>query len=356
MVHELLFLSPTTFTGLDQRHQNLARLFSRNGFRVHFVEPLCFGLLQPLPSRITATLHVYRPCFWWRSSQWPGLHSVAVRLTGRRLLRQIGVQLGDTWLWVADPSWAVLSRAAWRGVAYDCCDRHGWFPGQRPAVWERYEALLLAHARLIVASHPRLRDSLLKRGAQQVRLVGNAARSNWLMPAGEQPSARVAGPPWRLISIGAHFEWLDHDWLNRWLHDRNDVELHLAGSGRGQAFLRLLDHPQVRWHGNLAADRLPALLDTAHVGLLPFVSSPLTRCVDPIKLYDYAARKLPVWTTSAFARDGWSAAPVALRAIAVEQIAGLPIAELLAADSRSAAKMRVETWENRFRAIIDGLQ
>lgn len=56
--------------------------------------------------------------------------------------------------------------------------------------------------------------------------------------------------------------------------------------------LRGLQNVEIR--EPLGRDAVAALIRTADVGLIPHVSSPLTRAMSPLKLYEYLAGGLPV--------------------------------------------------------------
>jgi glycosyltransferase involved in cell wall biosynthesis len=50
-------------------------------------------------------------------------------------------------------------------------------------------------------------------------------------------------------------------------------------------------------HPPVAREQIRALIGAADVGLIPHVSSPLTRAMSPLKLYEYLAGGLPVVAT-----------------------------------------------------------
>jgi hypothetical protein len=180
-----------------------------------------------------------------------------------------------------------------RLVVYDRCDRHGAFPGQRAIVWQRYERWWFERAHLVVATCPALLPTPADTSARCL-LLPNAARPRRNGRASGAP--RPAPPPWRLLSAGAHYEWTDLPWLER-LAGLPQVELHLAGPGRGPLFARLRRAPAVRDHGILPPAALDDLMATCHLGLISFLDLPLTRAVDPLKAYEYKMHDLYVWAT-----------------------------------------------------------
>jgi glycosyltransferase involved in cell wall biosynthesis len=59
----------------------------------------------------------------------------------------------------------------------------------------------------------------------------------------------------------------------------------------------LQDAANIRIHPPVAREQLTGLIRAADVGLVPHVSSPLTRAMSPLKLYEYLAGGLPVVAT-----------------------------------------------------------
>lgn len=286
----MLFAGAVPWSGLRQRHQALASGLADDGWDVTYLDPLQSGgwgaSRRDLGCRLR-TLSIRVP---FRAAGFPGLQAVAMKLAMVHLAAN-GIRPAETRLWVGDPALSPLSRLPWNSVVYDRCDRHGAFPGQRRHPWLVHERRLYRRADLVFASSPLLADEAVEAGAKSVHLVPNAVDAQWLFPP---PPKRPAGPPFRLVSAGAHYEWTDHAWLAA-LAGLPGIELHIAGPGRGDAWKDLLARPGITWHGVLDHAALRELLDQCHIGLIPFRDDPLTAGVDPVKAYEYAARGLAVW-------------------------------------------------------------
>ncbi|NLI77765.1 MAG: glycosyltransferase family 1 protein [Candidatus Riflebacteria bacterium] len=331
----VLFVAPVAWDGLRQRHQALAEELARAGYRVAYLNPLIgggfgltttFAILDESPGQGSQPLdhapgiRVLDLRVPFRAAAWPGLQRIAARLAAG-LLGRAGHLTPRHLVWIADPAMAGLVCRPHRGadrhvidrasplpprmaartagfapgtgaLVYDRCDRHGTFPGQRPGPWQAYERLLLARAGLVLATTEDLLPAAAATPARRL-LVPNAAAPDLLR---EPIPARPPPPPLRVVSAGAHYEWVDIGWLDR-LAGLPGIELHLAGPGRGEAFARLVRRPDVTGHGVLDRAGLRSLLDRCHVGVVPFRDLPLTRAVDPVKAYEYAARGLQVWGT-----------------------------------------------------------
>lgn len=73
--------------------------------------------------------------------------------------------------------------------------------------------------------------------------------------------------------------------------------MEIDGSASGPEIERLLDHPLVKYVGNLPLNELAILLGTSKVGLIPYQINDYTRGVFPMKVYEYLAAGLGVVST-----------------------------------------------------------
>ncbi|MFZ2955778.1 MAG: hypothetical protein WA705_02635 [Candidatus Ozemobacteraceae bacterium] len=292
---KMLFVSPVPFHGLRQRHQALAVGFVEAGQVVEFLDPPQSGGLSCRVVSHGEHLRIWQARLPFRAAEWPSLQKIASRILFG-LLRKAGLEAPSKILfWTGDPSFSALAAFPWRSRIYDRCDRHGAFPGQDVRAWTRQEKVLYEYCDVVFASTGALVEEALQEGARKAVLLPNAADISWIQ-APRHGVRRPPPPPVRVISAGAHFEWVDMEWLRLFAQDQR-CELHIAGPGRGSAFHALVNHSRVRWHGTLSHEDLRALCDECHVGLVPFHRTRLTEAVDPVKAYEYAARGLNVWVS-----------------------------------------------------------
>lgn len=295
-------MAPVIFSRLQQRHQAFARELESLGYQVLFVEPFSSPGWSAVPEKITDRLTVLKLRVPFKAASVPALQRIVCRLAAKLLKKQLDCRFSQVMLWLAEPSLAALTEFSWARILYDRCDLHGSFPGQKNSVWRRYEAEIEEKADLISVSHSFLAESII--GCRdKIVLAPNACSEDFLarrhaatenyrfLPEKNDDSGRL---PIRLVSSGAHYEWIDCDWL-RMLACLDGVELHIAGTGRGKAFSDLLQLPNVKNHGHLNHNGLMQLLVNCHIGLIPFLDLPLIKGVDPIKAYEYAACGLEVW-------------------------------------------------------------
>ncbi|HEV3005464.1 MAG TPA: glycosyltransferase, partial [Pirellulales bacterium] len=272
-------------------------------------------------------------------------------------------------VWLSTPSMlaeAMIERLAANGrrrslVVYDCMDRYAAFHhGRDRARIERIERTVVARADVVFASSRSLAE-LPGLGGREVLHVANGVEYEAFAP-----SRRPEPPAWRQRTsgpvIGYHGtlgDWLDFESLE-WLAKRRPgwtfVMIGPRATSRGGRFFSL---PNVLLPGPVTYAELPA--HTAHfdVGIVPFVSNELTRCVHPIKALEYLAAGLP--TVSRPLRDLADLSDVVRFAdsphqwlAALEQALG-PVArapERVAA-RRAAAKIR--SWDDAAQHIAEAL-
>jgi hypothetical protein len=95
--------------------------------------------------------------------------------------------------------------------------------------------------------------------------------------------------------VGSMGDWFDWAVVKRLAGEIGNNKVHLIGP--------LLKSPPQNLPANIeifpacSHDKLFEYLKTFNVGLIPFKKNSLTRCVDPIKFYEYYAIGLPVLTT-----------------------------------------------------------
>ena len=119
--------------------------------------------------------------------------------------------------------------------------------------------------------------------------------SEWEDPAGEPPAwAGEARRP-LLLYVGSLDSRLDIPALGALAAALPDAEIALVGPLLDAAHLApLAAHPNVSIHPPVGREEVTALVRSADVGLIPHVSSELTRAMSPLKLYEYLAGGLPV--------------------------------------------------------------
>lgn len=176
-------------------------------------------------------------------------------------------------------------------------------------------------------------------------------------PAPPPPEyARIPRP--RAIYVGSLREWFDYALLDQTARARPLVNFVVVGP-ENWARHRLPRLPNVHVLGERRHEAVPALMQHADVGLIPFdrdASPDLVDAINPLKLYEYAAAGLPVVSTrwTALARLG---SPALLSSTAEEFVGSIDRA--LEERPRLAKQMRSwvvqHTWAQRSREFLQQL-
>ena len=341
-----LFISPAAYEALHQRHQSLAGELARRGRQVIFVNPLKTGGYSCKTRTVAENLEIVHLRVPFKSVSFPALQMLAVRFALMLLRTRLRIVPATTMLWISEPSLAWLTRQRWQTIIYDRCDLHGSFPGQTRRAWQQYEDMLFRRADLISCSHPYLQTTLPESAGRKAVLAGNASAEVFFA---QKRRMNTGNRPLKLVSAGAHHEWVDFGWL-KMLCSHAEIELNLAGTGRGREYEELRRTPGVIDHGKLSQLELADLLRNCDAGLVPFKDIELIRGVDPVKVYEYAASGLEVWAPTV---DALRANSLISRFIANADDISSAIAEAAAHKPRPAPA--VAQWSERLQTILDRL-
>ena len=285
----IIFISPVRFEDLRQRHQGLAIELSKNNYEIYYLNPIRSNGFSCKIINSYNNLKIVETKIPFKSVSHPIIQNIAVKLAFKLLKKKMHLNTETSILWLAEPSCAEITNYNWGKIVYDCCDLHGAFPNQNKKVWQHYESLITSKADLITISHPYLKEHLDNIFHKKCILVPNATSFDT-----EKSHASPENKTIKFLSSGAHYEWVDFDWLEM-IASLNDVELHIAGKGRGKNFLHLISKSNVIFHGELDSNQLFQLMKKCDVGLIPFKNIDLIKGVDPIKAYDYAAVGMKIW-------------------------------------------------------------
>jgi glycosyltransferase involved in cell wall biosynthesis len=204
----------------------------------------------------------------------------------------------------------VLASMSRRCVVYDCNDNHLAFPGT-PAWARGYLARVVRAADAVVVSAPLLREEIEPLGPRRVVEIGNGvdfALFDAAYRSARHPEEIASLPAPRIGYAGALAEWIDLELLAAVARALPDGSLVLVGPAVGPGVRPaefFASIPNVRWLGSKPYEDLPHWVMEMQVCLIPFRRTPLTRGVNPNKLWEYLAVGKPVVTTdfSPFVHD-----------------------------------------------------
>ncbi len=307
----LLALGPTPWEGVWARPQQLLSRLAARGAQVLYVDPpvTWLGALRRPPGAapgenprpVSAGIWVQRP----RLAH--PLGNVFRRVNRRNMGRLAGELRGslaalgwqDFYLWSWLPGTVdALDALAPQRVIYDCADDHAAFRGLLdPGLVRRLERELAAHADFVFASAGTLAERLGRESGRRVLLVPNGADVDHFARPRPLPAALAQVPPPRLGFVGALGEWIDTGLLARVVREHPGASLVLAGPVLADPG-ELAGMRGVHFLGPVPYGELPGYVQGFALCLAPFRNTPLTRGVNPIKVYEYLAAGREVVATA----------------------------------------------------------
>ena len=292
----ILYLPAVAWQYRYQRPQHLAVALARAGHPVLYVDGFLRSRL--LPARQLTHVH-------------GGVHVLRVRVPGRPdpyrepLCPATAAWLAKTILaglrherplmvLVQLPFWAELGSELARRLGvplvYDCIDLHVGFPGVPPGI-EAVEARLIRTADLVCATAGLLAERPREAGPQVLRLPNGVDLGAF------PPTEHVVRDPAAAVRVGyvgALGPWFDVDAVHEAARVLSGWHFRLAGKVEDPEIAALCELPNLETVGEIPFAEVPGFLAGLDVALVPFRDLPLTRAVDPVKLYEALATGLPV--------------------------------------------------------------
>jgi len=313
---DVVWLSDIPWGSLWQRPQQLATRFPPDA-RILFVEPWTLGHAPAFRPRAVSD-RIARVSFPFLP-----LHARSPRL--RRLFYQTGdSRLAARALFTVQRAWArtlggfgrpgarrlalvqnFLARpslAAFRPerTVYDMIDAPLHFAPVPPRLVPHWEGLLREADRVSVTSGP-LQRLARAGGAKDPRVIGNGvevARFESAVPAADLPGDREAPV---LGYVGSLHSWFDVPLVLALARSQPATRVILVGPAhpatRDALGRAAAETPNLFWLGPKPYAEVPSIVRAFRVGLIPFLRTPLTEAVNPVKLYEYAAAGVPCVTT-----------------------------------------------------------
>ena len=301
-----LFLPMVDWHARIQRSHHLARAFVALGHPCLYVDPhLGCEYLLPYFFERESRISVLEPGIQELHVHLPTEHVYHRRLlrTGEnvRVSRALDSVLGGAHpagivqmvslpIWL-DVALALRDRYGFR-IVYDCHDFLPGFDNVSRDIVAREQALFDS-ADLIAFSGRHLMDTTLAaRPSARAKsvLVRNAVNHSDF----SGPSARARNGDRVVGYVGSLDHWFDVSALEAAARRYPAWKFLLIGRIEDERVRSLAKFPNVEFTGEAPYSELPRYLARFDVGLIPFLPNELTRAADPIKLYEYFSRGLPV--------------------------------------------------------------
>lgn len=142
-------------------------------------------------------------------------------------------------------------------------------------------------------------DSLGKEKAelnQETFVVKNGVDINFFQPSADASSTDA---PTSVVGfVGSLDSRIDYTLLYDLITHSPEMHFRFIGRIVDPAFNPLLVLPNVEWIAPVAYSKLPSLIEKFDVGIIPFVISPFTEKIYPLKINEYLAMGKPVVMTS----------------------------------------------------------
>ncbi len=182
-------------------------------------------------------------------------------------------------------------------AVYDCMDDwQNWTSHPPIGAFSRAEETKLARESDVLLVSSREFEQRHTAAGLSPLLVRNAADFEFFRSG--RASGLLASVPRPIIGYyGAIAEWFDLPLIEKVARSRPQYSFVLIGQNSRSDIHRLKNLPNVFLTGEKRYRDLPAYLREFDVCLIPFALSPLTRGVDPVKLYEYLSQGKPVVST-----------------------------------------------------------
>jgi glycosyltransferase involved in cell wall biosynthesis len=367
----ILYLPAVSWSYRFQRPQHLALALARAGHPVLYVDGFLRSRLLPARHILhtQGKLHVLRMRVPGRPDPY---REPLDRATAARLADTIVAGLGSgrpLMVLVQLPFWAELGRELARRLhvplVYDRIDLHVGFPGV-PAGIELVEARLIREADLVCATAGALAQRprevspkvlLLPNGVDLAAFPAPAAvRAMIGGETGGETAGETAGAT--IGYVGALGPWFDVEALEAAARAFPGWRFRLAGQVEDPEVAALSGLPNLETVGEIPFADVPNFLAGLDAALVPFRDLPLTRAVDPVKLYEALAMGLPVVARRLPETERWAEPLVYLYDDAgsfVRQVRRA-LAERcpeLAAERRRVAEG--ESWDRRAAELLESV-
>ena len=296
MGHDVIWLGVIDWHFRIQRPQHLATHLADAGGRVFYISVVFESADEKGRFRIIESPHQgvfeIRLRLWSDASEsiYQGLSEAAVGELHLALDELIGVLgIRAPIVLVEHPAWHdVAYGVAGATVVYDCLDLATGFSNVANSL-AASEAAMLAGADLVIAASQPLAEHVSEHRSSI--LIRNAAEVDFLA---QGFSDRDAGDRPIIGYFGAIAEWFAVEWIEDCAAVHPDWDFRLIGRTDGCDTSRAAKLANVRFYGEMPYHELPNLLREFDVAIIPFRIVELTRCTNPVKLYEYMAAGKPV--------------------------------------------------------------
>jgi glycosyltransferase involved in cell wall biosynthesis len=275
------------------------------GQSVQFVEKPSYrsllerGTFHPTPE------HVIRPWPSLGAGRTPSEPRLAARLLRRELEQR--APLEESIALVVSPLWLPwLERLPFRHVVYDCIDdvRVMTPSPEFRLLYASWEKRLIERASAVVSANDTLAERILRQHPDlPITTIRNGCPADDFArraDAAPRPADLPAETERPLVGfVGALYEWIDWELIERVSEKRPEVEFVFIGPQReGHSPPQSLrQRENVHFLGARPYHEVPAYLGHFDLCWLPFRRDGISEAANPVKIYEYLAAGKPVVST-----------------------------------------------------------
>jgi glycosyltransferase involved in cell wall biosynthesis/SAM-dependent methyltransferase len=217
---------------------------------------------------------------------------------------------------------------------------------------------LLAEADLVIVSSSVLHQRIREQRPDAILIPNGVDLSHFQQPAASESESRPSSAKQSVIGFhGAIAEWFDLDLFCQVVALRSDYHFVLIGPA-SVSLDRLKQYSNVHYRGMVDYEDIPAEIADFDVGILPFILSPLTHGVRPLKGLEYLAMGKPVVSTPLQTMKYWPAVFTAETPEAfVEQIdTALAAKDTIAEDEQVHSFVAASSWQSTTTPLIERIK
>jgi len=257
------------------------------------------------------------------------------------------------------PFWAPLAFAArgqwgWK-IVYDCMDDHRGFTTNSPVMTQHEEGLILG-SDLVVATSQALYDRVSP-SARRALLLHNATDFDHFSRSGS--CSPLSGLPHPIIGyFGTVSEWFNLRMVEAAAVARPHWQFVFIGDAYGVDLSSLKHLSNVHFVGILPYHTLPACLQQFDVACIPYLLTPLTQAMNPVKFYEYLSMGKPVVAVDLPELKPYSEYFYLVRSTQdfITQIEAALVEQSVAKVQARVTFARQNTWSHRYEVLKDALE
>lgn len=252
---------------------------------------------------------------------------------------------------VQHPFWTPLVEALqFKCCLYDCIDLHSDFSGSDSHGLEKLENRLIRIADHIVVTSEHLQNRL--NTLKKPQIIRNGCEFNRFSNIEhKENSTKIT-----IGYVGSVSSWFDFDMVNFAANAQPNWTFNIYGAIEDGIVLWNIPK-NVKFHREIPYEQVPFIMSSFDVAIIPFKIMPLTKAVNPVKIYEYAAAGKPVVSTALPEVEIIKGIDVLIAKTNEEFLECLKNSVLISNDIQRTMKLKKwakgQDWSNRVNELIN---